>query len=93
MFVEILSGLCSPGLTALGLLQERSHQAGRRWNITGSILAASEPFLLTHSNDVMTLWDRRDGSAFQSISVGGEVFGGVAALSEVRTGQKQAAVS
>ncbi|XP_073334409.1 uncharacterized protein [Pagrus major] len=72
------------GLTTMSLLQERSHQAGRRWNISGSIIAAFEPFLLSLSDNVMTLWDRRDGSAIQDMSVGGQVLSVVAALKDVR---------
>lgn len=71
----------------MSLLQERSHRAGRRWNITGSVVAAFEPFLLAHSGDVMSLWDRRDGSAIEEISVRGQVLSVVAALGEVRAGQ------
>ncbi|KAM6975856.1 uncharacterized protein LKV04_015114 [Tautogolabrus adspersus] len=58
------------GLTAMSLLQERSHQAGRRWNISGSIIAAFEPFLLSRHDDVMTLWDRHDGTPVQDVTVG-----------------------
>ncbi|XP_044029701.1 low-density lipoprotein receptor-related protein 2-like isoform X2 [Siniperca chuatsi] len=73
------------GLTTMSLLQERSHQAGRRWNISGSIIAAFEPFLLSLSDDVMTLWDRRDGSRIQDMIVGGHVLSVIAALREVST--------
>lgn len=66
----------------LGLLQGRKHLAVGRWNITGSIVAALEPFLLSRSDDVLTLWDRRDGSAVQSVTVGGQVLSVIAALKE-----------
>ncbi|KAM8744391.1 uncharacterized protein AB9X84_018373 isoform 3-T3 [Acanthopagrus schlegelii] len=72
------------GLTTMSLLQERSHQAGRRWNISGTVIAAFEPFLLSLSDNVLTLWDRRDGSAIQDMSVGGQVLSVVAALKDVR---------
>lgn len=71
----------------MSLLQERSHQAGRRWNISGSIIAAFEPFLLSLSDDVMTLWDRRDGSPIQDMTERDHVFGVIAALKDVGTGQ------
>ncbi|XP_037609246.1 low-density lipoprotein receptor-related protein 2-like isoform X5 [Sebastes umbrosus] len=71
------------GLTTMSLLQERSHRAGRRWNISGSIIAAFEPFLLSLSDDVMTLWDRRDGSPVQHMTVTGHVLSVIAALREV----------
>lgn len=83
----IFGVLCLPGVMTLGLVQGRRHQAIQRWNITGSILAASEPFLLSHCDDVMTLWDRRNGTAVQSVTVGGPVLSVIAALREIR-GQK-----
>ena len=71
----------------MSLVQERSHQAGRRWNISGSVVGAFEPFLLSLSNDVMTLWDRRDGSPIQDVTVTGHVLSVEAALKDVRRGQ------
>lgn len=68
----------------LGLVQGRRHQVVQRWNITGSILAALEPFLLSRSDDVMTLWDRHDGSAVQSVTVEGPVLSVIAALREIK---------
>ncbi|XP_040013370.1 low-density lipoprotein receptor-related protein 2-like isoform X2 [Xiphias gladius] len=71
------------GLTTMSLLQEKSHQAGRRWNISGSVVAAFEPFLLSLSDDVMTLWDRRDGSPIQDMTVTGHVFSVIPALGDI----------
>ncbi|XP_017266049.2 low-density lipoprotein receptor-related protein 2 isoform X2 [Kryptolebias marmoratus] len=71
------------GLTALSLLKERSHQAGR-WNVSGSVVAAFEPFLLSISDDVMTLWDRRDGSKIQSVTVKGHVLGVINVLGDIQ---------
>ncbi|XP_034564755.1 low-density lipoprotein receptor-related protein 2-like isoform X2 [Notolabrus celidotus] len=73
------------GLTAMSLLQERSHQAGRRWNISGSVIAAFEPFLLSNSDDVINLWDRRDGRPIQDMTVEGRVFGVIPALKGIKT--------
>ncbi|XP_043952272.1 low-density lipoprotein receptor-related protein 2-like isoform X1 [Gambusia affinis] len=73
------------GLTTLSLLKEKSHQAGRRWNISGPVVAAFEPFLLSISNKVMTLWDRRDGSKIQSVSVKGPVLRIIPALGDIQT--------
>lgn len=67
-------------------MQERSHEAGRRWNISGSIVGAFEPFLLSLSSDVMTLWDRRNGSPIQDVTVRGRVRSVTAALRDLRTG-------
>ena len=82
MFICFLSGL-----TAMSLLKVRSHQAGRRWNISGSVVGACEPFLLTLSDDGMTLWDRREGTSLQNIAVRGRVVQVVSALGDVQTGQ------
>lgn len=76
-----------PGLTTLSLLKEKSHQAGRRWNVSGSVVAAFEPFLLSISNKVITLWDRRDGSKIQSVSVKGPVLSIITVLGDIQTGQ------
>ncbi|XP_071323032.1 low-density lipoprotein receptor-related protein 2 isoform X2 [Trachinotus anak] len=73
------------GLTVMSLLRQRSHQAGRRWNISGSVVAAFEPFLLSLSGDVVTLLDRRDGSPIQDMTVRGHVFTVIAALRDIRT--------
>ncbi|XP_041826726.1 low-density lipoprotein receptor-related protein 2-like isoform X3 [Melanotaenia boesemani] len=73
------------GLTTLSLLQEKSHQAGKRWNISGSIIAAFEPYLLSISDDVMTLWDRRDGSPIQDVTVRGRLLCVIAALGDIQT--------
>nr|XP_019937311.1 PREDICTED: low-density lipoprotein receptor-like [Paralichthys olivaceus] len=75
----------SSGLTVMSLLQVRSHQAGRRWNISGSVVGAFEPFLLSLSDDVMTLWNRREGTPVQNIAVRGHVVQVVSALRDIRT--------
>ncbi|XP_034085132.1 low-density lipoprotein receptor-related protein 2 isoform X2 [Gymnodraco acuticeps] len=72
------------GLTTMSLLQAKSHKAGRRWNISGSVISAFEPFLLSHSDNVLTLWDRRDGSVIQDMPVRGRVFSVIIALKDVR---------
>jgi len=71
----------------MSLLQERSHQAGKRWNISGSVVAAFEPYLMSISDDVMTLWDRRDGSPIQDITVRGLISSVIPALGDIETGQ------
>ncbi|XP_008323120.1 low-density lipoprotein receptor-related protein 2-like isoform X2 [Cynoglossus semilaevis] len=71
------------GLTTFSLLQGRIHLGQRRLNISGSVVAAFEPFLLTHSDKVMTLWDRRDGSPVQNTPVRGHVSQVIAALGDI----------
>ncbi|XP_026029958.1 low-density lipoprotein receptor-related protein 2 isoform X6 [Astatotilapia calliptera] len=75
------------GLTTLSLLRERSHQAGRRWKISGSVVAALEPFLLSVSDNVMTLWDQRDGSPIQDAAVMGHVIRVITAPIDIQTVQ------
>ncbi|XP_062414865.1 low-density lipoprotein receptor-related protein 2-like isoform X2 [Pungitius pungitius] len=73
------------GLTTMSLLQERSHRAGGRWNVSGSVIAAFEPFLLSRSDHVVTLWDRRDGSQIRDVTVRGRVSGVIPALADLGT--------
>lgn len=75
------------GLTTLSLRQGRSHHGGRRWNISGSVLAAFEPFVLSSSGDVITLWDRRDESILEKTIEQGQVSGVLTALGDIRAGQ------
>lgn len=70
----------------MSLQQGRSHRAGGGWNISGSVVAAMEPFILSYSGDVMTLWDRRDESVLQKTVERGQVSGVLAALKGVRAG-------
>ncbi|XP_061603255.1 low-density lipoprotein receptor-related protein 2 isoform X2 [Phyllopteryx taeniolatus] len=71
------------GLTTLSLLQGKKHQAGRRWNISGSVVGALEPYLLSLSDDVMTLWDRRDGRHIQDVTLRGHIVCVVPALGDI----------
>ncbi|XP_061656895.1 low-density lipoprotein receptor-related protein 2 isoform X2 [Syngnathoides biaculeatus] len=71
------------GLTTLSLLQGKKHQAGRRWKISGSVVGALEPYLLSLSNDVMILWDRRDGLRMQDVSVKGHIVCVMPALGDI----------
>ncbi|XP_077353898.1 uncharacterized protein lrp13b isoform X2 [Festucalex cinctus] len=70
------------GLMTMSLLQGKKRQAGR-WKISGSVMGALEPYLLSLSDNVMTLWDRRDGQRIQDVAVRGPVVGVVAALRDV----------
>ncbi|XP_036070280.1 low-density lipoprotein receptor-related protein 2 isoform X3 [Oryzias melastigma] len=73
------------GLVTLSLLKEKTHQAGRRWNVSGSVMAAFEPFLLCSSDHVITLWNRRNGSVMQHVKVKGQVMSVIPALGNVKT--------
>ncbi|XP_019713476.1 low-density lipoprotein receptor-related protein 2 isoform X2 [Hippocampus comes] len=71
------------GLMTMSLLQGKKHQAGRRWKVSGSVIGALEPYLLSLSEDVMTLSDRRDGRPIQDVAVRGPVVTVLAALRDV----------
>ncbi|RVE65639.1 hypothetical protein OJAV_G00118390 [Oryzias javanicus] len=73
------------GLVTLSLLKEKTHQAGRRWNVSGSVMAAFEPFLLCSSDHVITLWNRRNGSVMQHVEVKSHVMSVIPALGNVKT--------
>ncbi|XP_028318085.1 low-density lipoprotein receptor-related protein 2 isoform X3 [Gouania willdenowi] len=74
------------GLTTMSLLQEKKHEAGRRWNISGSIIAAFEPFLLSIDQNKLTLWDRRNGTNVGGFTVRDHVFTVIPVLWSVHTG-------
>ena len=74
-------------MSTLSLLQKRTHGYGPRWNITGSVVAAFEPYLLSLSDDTITLWDRRDGRSLKVVTLGGGVFGVMVALKDIRPGR------
>ncbi|XP_072311347.1 uncharacterized protein [Eucyclogobius newberryi] len=76
------------GLVTMSLFWERSHIVGKRWNVTGSVVFALEPFLLSLSDKTMTLWDRRDGKPIQSVAVQSHVLGVVHALKDFHAGTK-----
>ena len=57
----------------MSLFWDRKHIVGKRWGITGSVVFALEPFLLSLADDTMTLWDRREGKRVKSIPVQGLV--------------------
>ncbi|XP_061782869.1 uncharacterized protein [Nerophis lumbriciformis] len=71
------------GLTTMSLLQDKKHQAGKRWNISGSVVGAFEPYLLSRYKDAMTLWDRRDGRPVQDVTVKGQVVNVMTALEDI----------
>lgn len=74
------------GLTTLSLQKERSHRGGRKLDISGSVVAALEPFILSYSGDEITLWDRQDESVLQKTTEGHQVLGVLTALEDIRAG-------
>ncbi|XP_018607320.2 low-density lipoprotein receptor-related protein 2 isoform X1 [Scleropages formosus] len=61
------------GLQVISLLKRKYLSV--TWNVTGSIMAAQEPFLVSLLSDVITLWDRRNGRRVRSVPVESGVVG------------------
>lgn len=74
------------GLTILSLRKQRSHHAGRKLDISGSVIAAMEPYLLSYSGDEFTLWDQRDEHIVQKTTEGHQVLGALSALKDIHAG-------
>ena len=74
------------GLTSFSLVQGKAHLAGSRWNTLGSIMAALEPFMVSYSEDNITLWNRKDARRVLDVSVGSGVIGVVASMKKIQKG-------
>lgn len=74
------------GLTILSLRKQRSYHAGRKLDISGSVIAAMEPYLLSYSGDELTLWDQRDEHIVQNTTEGHQVVGALSALKDIHAG-------
>lgn len=75
------------GLITLSLQKEQSHHAGRKLAISGSVIAALEPFILSHSGDKITLWDRQDESILQTTTEELQVLDVLPVLKDIRAGR------
>ena len=51
------------------------------------MVAAFEPYLLSLSDNALTLWDRRDGRSLKVVTLDGSVFGVMVALKDIRAGR------
>lgn len=71
----------------MSLWNERSHHAGRKLDISGSVITALEPFILSYSGDEITLWNRQDESILQKTPEGHQVLGALTALKDIRAGR------
>lgn len=75
------------GLTTLSLWKERSHHAGRKLDVSGSVMAALEPFILSYSGDEITVWDQQDESILQKTTEGHQVLDVLIALKDIGAGR------
>ena len=53
------------------------------------MVAAFEPYLLSLSDESITLWDRRDGRSLKVVTLDGSVFGVMVALKDIRPGRAE----
>lgn len=65
----------------------RKHSAGKKWAVPGLIVAAYEPYMVTMFKEVLTLWERQDGTHVRVVSLENGVVGVTIAMKEVKQGQ------
>lgn len=65
-------------LQVMSLLKMRKYSAGSDWVVPGSIVAAYEPYMVSLFNNVLTVWNRKDGARVSGVVV---VENGVVSLS------------
>ncbi|RXN30582.1 low-density lipo receptor-related 2-like protein [Labeo rohita] len=73
-------------LQVMSVLKMRKYSAGKNWIVPGSIMAAYEPYMVTLFNNVLTVWNRKDGARVSGVAVENGVVGLSVALTEVQTG-------
>lgn len=74
----------------VSLLKKRQYTATGGWSLTGTVMAAQEPFLVSLLDNVMVLWDRRTGRRVRTASVGNVL--GVAVFGSVAQGKYGAVI-
>ncbi|XP_050977886.1 low-density lipoprotein receptor-related protein 2 isoform X9 [Labeo rohita] len=72
-------------LQVMSVLKMRKYSAGKNWIVPGSIMAAYEPYMVTLFNNVLTVWNRKDGARVSGVAVENGVVGLSVALTEVQT--------
>uniref|UniRef100_A0A9J8A432 Si:dkey-88l16.3 n=1 Tax=Cyprinus carpio carpio TaxID=630221 RepID=A0A9J8A432_CYPCA len=71
-------------LQVMSLLKMRKYSAGKDWVVPGSIMAAYEPYMVTLFNNILTVWNRRDGARVSGVAVENGVVSLSVALREVQ---------
>lgn len=74
-------------LQVMSLLKMRKYSAGKGWTFPGLIAAAHEPYMVTVLNDVITLWNRQNGTSIKAVTVEGGIVDVIVALNEFQEGQ------
>lgn len=73
-------------LQVMSLLKMWKYSAGKDWVFPGSIMAAYEPYMVTLFNNILTVWNRKDGARVSGVAVENGVVSLSVALREVRQG-------
>lgn len=73
-------------LQVMSLLKMRKYSAGSDWVVPGSIVAAYEPYMVALLNNVLTVWNRKDGARVSGVVVENGVVSLSVALREVQQG-------
>uniref|UniRef100_A0A673M814 Low-density lipoprotein receptor-related protein 2-like n=1 Tax=Sinocyclocheilus rhinocerous TaxID=307959 RepID=A0A673M814_9TELE len=71
-------------LQVMSLLKMRRYSAGKDWVVPGSIMAAYEPYMVTLFNNILTVWNRKDGARVSGVAVENGVVSLSVALREVQ---------
>ncbi|XP_028835739.1 low-density lipoprotein receptor-related protein 2 isoform X2 [Denticeps clupeoides] len=71
------------GLQIMSLLKKTRFSAGKRWGIPGEVVAAYEPHAISSVNNVLTLWDRRNGKRISEVSMGKGFVGVTVVLQDI----------
>ncbi|XP_016097815.1 low-density lipoprotein receptor-related protein 1B-like [Sinocyclocheilus grahami] len=71
-------------LQVMSLLKMRRYSAGKDWVVPGSIMAAYEPYMVTLFNNILTVWNRKDGARVSGVAVENRVVSLSVALREVQ---------
>ncbi|XP_067289019.1 low-density lipoprotein receptor-related protein 1B isoform X2 [Pseudorasbora parva] len=71
-------------LQVMSLLKMSNYSAGLDWIVPGSIVAAYEPYMVALYNNVLTVWNRKDGARVSGVAVENGVVGLSVALREVQ---------
>lgn len=73
-------------LQVMSLLKMRKYSAGSDWIVPGSIVAAYEPYIVALFNNVLTVWNRKDGARVSGVVVENVIVSLSVALREIQPG-------
>ncbi|TRZ00822.1 hypothetical protein DNTS_026704 [Danionella cerebrum] len=71
----------------MSLLKMRRYSAGKDKIIPGFIMAAYEPYMVALFNDVLTVWNRKNGARVSGVVVENEIVGMSVAVREIPQGK------